>query len=261
MRRYRRGLSGEDRKGIVIFAAGAAVLIALLCFVLWVIRSPEKQYDRVTLCNESLPRHAQHLLIIDVSDTLSAHQQHFLRRHISGLLEAAQVNDRFSIFVLDEHYNGLSDPVVDLCKPRSAGEVSGLTANRTFVENLYREHFEQPLEAAIARAVNSGEQPVSPIYEALSDVAALNRIDPRAEDVSLTLVSDMIQNSRAGSVFSSGAAAIEKLPPIDLRRARTTVYWLDREKYRKYQTAELQSSWQDYLASVSRFEQIEKVRD
>ncbi|WP_346837199.1 hypothetical protein [Microbulbifer sp. SAOS-129_SWC] len=261
MKTYRRGLSPEDKKGIVIFAAGAALLITLLCFVLWVIRSPEKQYDKHTLCNESLPRHAQQLLIIDVSDALSAHQRHFLRRHISGLLTSAKENDRFSIFVLDDHYNGLSDPVIDLCKPRSAEDVSSLTANRTFVEDLYRERFEQPLEAAIARAVNGHAQPVSPIYEALSDVASLDRIDPRAEDVSLTIVSDMIQNSRAGSVFSSGPAAIEKLPPIDLRRARTTVFWLDRAKYRRYQTDALASSWENYLGSVSRFEQLERVRD
>ncbi|WP_323845160.1 hypothetical protein [Microbulbifer magnicolonia] len=245
----------------MIFAFGAAILIALAAFVLKVINSPEKDYDRVTLCNESLPRYSHHLLIIDVSDALSAHQEHFLRTHISDLLQSARVNDRFSIFVLDERYNGLSDPVIDLCKPNSADDVDMLTSNRVFVEQLYRDRFERPLERTIASVVASGEQKQSPIFEALSDIAALRRIDQRAGDISLTIVSDMIQNSRAGSVFSAGAEAIDNLPMIDLRRVKTKVFWLDREKYKRFQTSDLASSWEDYLASVSRFEQIERVRN
>ena len=261
MRRVRKSLSSEDKKGIAIFAVGVVVLIALVVIAVHVIRAPERSYNEVTLCNPALPRFAHHLVVIDASDTLSPHQSHFLKTHLSGLLASAAVNDRFSIFVLDDHYNGLSEPVVDLCKPRSGDAVNALTANPQFVQALYRERFEHPLDQAISAAVAAGEQPVSPIYEALSDVAALNRIDPVAENVHLTIVSDMIQNSRAGSVFNSGAAAIDQLPLIDLRRARTTVYWLDREKYRKYQTADLEHSWQDYLGSVSRFEQIQRVRN
>lgn len=261
MGRARRGLSAEDRKGIAVLVAGLAVLSALLVFAFFAVRAPERNYDRVTLCNGSLPRSNHYLMVIDVSDALSPHQQHFLRTHLAGLLESAEVNDRFSIFVLDERYHGLSEPVVDLCKPRSADDVSALTANRQFVQALYRERFEQPLDKAIAAAVVGGEQPVSPIFEALSDVAALNRIDPSAQRVNLTIVSDMIQNSRAGSVFKRGSAAIDQLPLIDLRRAQTRVFWLDREKYQRYQTAELEASWQDYLGSVSRLERIQRVRD
>lgn len=259
--RRRRGLSGEDRKGVAVFCLGALILAALGVFALQVVRAPERDYDRVTLCNPNLPRFAQHIVVIDASDTLSPHQTHFLDTHLSGLLESAAVNDRFSVFVLDDHYNGLSEPVVDLCKPHAGEDVSALTANQQFVEALYRERFEEPLDRAIARAVSGGEQPVSPIYEALSDVAALNHFDPSAENVYLTIVSDMIQNSRAGSVFKRGSAAIDQLPLIDLRRAQTRVFWLDREKYQRYQTAELEASWQDYLGSVSRLERIQRVRD
>ncbi|SDZ94997.1 hypothetical protein [Microbulbifer marinus] len=261
MRVSRGGMSAEDKKGVAIFALGLALLCALAVFIFVVINSPDKDYDKVTLCNEHTPRYVHHLLVIDVSDALSPHQEQFLRTHISGLLQNARVNDRFSIFVLDEKYNGLSDPVIDLCKPKSADQADMLTSNRNFVERLYRQRFEAPLENAIASVVAAGEQKRSPIFEALSDIAALRRIDPRAEDIQLTIVSDMIQNSRAGSVFNAGAEAIDGLPPIDLRRARTRVFWLDREKYKRYQTVDLASSWEDYLASVSRFEQIERIRN
>lgn len=261
MRRSRNRLSAEDRKGLALFVAGIAILAALAAVVLQRVYSPENNYDRQTLCNEQLPREAHNLFIIDVSDAMSAHQKNFLNRYISRLLEMSEINDRFTIFVLDERYSGLSEPVVDLCRPRSAEDVSSLTSNRLFVESLYEDRFETPLESAIAAAVSAGDQPISPIYEALSDVAALRRIDPRAEEVNLTLVSDMIQNSRAGSVFSSGPSAIEQLPMIDLGRARTRVLWLSREKYKQYQTPELETSWEEYLASVSRFDQIERVRN
>ncbi len=256
-----RGISTEDKKGIAIFGSGVAILIALGVFVLQVVRSPEKDYDRVTLCNEHLPRAAHHLMIVDVSDALSAHQAHFLKTHISGLLQGAEVNDRFSIFVLDEHYSGLSEPVIELCKPPSADDADMLTSNRVFIERLYTERFATPLERAIATVVAGGEQKESPIFEAISDVAALRRIDPKAADVQLTIVSDMIQNSSAGSVFNTGSKAIENLPLVNLRGVRTRVLWLDREKYRRFQTEELASSWENYLASVSQFERIERVRN
>ncbi|MFI2811680.1 MULTISPECIES: hypothetical protein [Microbulbifer] len=261
MREIFSRLSGDDRKGLMVAALGVVILAALAVTVVRVINAPENDYDRKTLCNTSLPRPLHHVFIIDVSDALSDYQKHFLRTHISGVLEQAAVNDRFTLFVLDEKYHGLSESVVDICKPETADAVSALTANRAFVERLYLERFEQPLDRAIAEVVAAGDQEVSPIYEALSDVVALDRLDGRAQEVHLTIVSDMIQNSRAGSVFSSGSAAIDNLPLINLRRARTTVLWLDREKYRQYQTTELQRSWQDYLASVSRFEQIERVRN
>ncbi|AOS95544.1 hypothetical protein AUP74_00067 [Microbulbifer aggregans] len=261
VRRASRGMSSEDKRGIIIFGMGVTILIALAIFILQVVQSPEKDYDRVSLCNEHLPRAAHHLMIIDVSDALSAHQAHFLKTHISGLLEDARVNDRFSIFVLDEKYSGLSEPVVDLCKPPSADDADVLTSNRTFIERLYSQRFSAPLETAVAAVVAGSEQKESPIFEALSDVAALRRIDQRAGDVRLTIVSDMIQNSRAGSVFDAGPKAIENLPLVNLRGVRTRVFWLDREKYKRFQTEALASSWEDYLASISRFEQIERVRN
>ena len=259
--RHRSRFSAEDRKGLAVIAVSLAILALLAVFALTVLRAPERNYDPVSLCNPSLPRFAQYIVVIDASDTLSAHQAHFLKTHLAGLLDKAAVNDRFSVFVLDDHYNGLSEPVVDLCKPNAGRDVSALTANRQFVQALYRERFELPLDRAIASAVARGDQPVSPIFEALSDVAALNHFDPAAENVHLTIVSDMIQNSRAGSVFKLGPAAVDGLPLIDLRRARTRVLWLDREKYQQYQTAELQASWKDYLDSVSRLEAIQRVRN
>ncbi|MCA0894331.1 hypothetical protein [Microbulbifer agarilyticus] len=262
LRSSRRGrFSSEDKKGVLVFALGLIILLALAVFALKVVRSPARDFDAVTLCNPHLPRFAQHLVVIDASDTLSAHQVHFLKTHISDLLASAAVNDRFSIFVLDDHYNGLSEPVIDLCKPHSGKEVSALTANQQFVDALYKQRFAQPLDRAIGRAVTGEAQPVSPIYEALSDVAALNHLDPAAQNVHLTIVSDMVQNSRAGSVFKRGSAAIDQLPMIDLRRVRTRVYWLDREKYQRFQTAELEASWEDYLGSISRLERIQRVRN
>lgn len=255
------GLSVEDRKGIAVFVASLLVLAALVAVAIGTVSAPENDYDRDTLCNANLPRQAHKLFIIDVSDTLSGYQRRFLRRYIATQLQQAAINDRFSLYVLDEQYSGLSDPVVDVCKPRAGGDVSQLTSNREFVDRLYTERFAAPLESALARVVNSGEQEISPIYEALSDLVALRMLDRRAREVHLTIVSDMIQNSRAGSVFSNGPSAIAGLPPVNLRRARTSVLWLDREKYREYQTSELERSWEEYLASVSRFEEIEKVRD
>ncbi|MFC6632655.1 hypothetical protein [Microbulbifer taiwanensis] len=253
-------LSTEDRRGIGIFIAGAIALLGLIAFFAVRLQAPENDYDRMSLCNESLPRYSHNIFLIDVSDTLSEYQRRFLHSRISSLLEVSKENDRFTIFVLDEKFHGLSEPVVDLCKPKSADDADALTSNRLFVEKLYRDRFQKPFEQAIASVVAAGEQEVSPIYEALSDVASLNRFDLHAQEVNLTIVSDMIQNSRSASVFSSGSAAIERLPAIDLRRARTKVFWLDREKYKRYQTPELANSWEDYLASVSRFEQIERVR-
>lgn len=255
------GMSAEDKKGILVFIAGISVLFALLAVAVKTLTSPDNDYDRVTLCNESVPRYAHNLLIIDVSDTLSDYQERFLRSHISGLLESSRVNDRFTIFVLDEKYNGLSDPVVDVCQPQSAGNADMLTSNRAFIEKLYQDRFESPLESAVASVVSAGDQDISPIYEALSDIAALNRIDRHAEEINVTIISDMIQNSKTASVFHSGSEAIESLPAIDLSRARTKVFWLDRDKYQQYQTTALVRSWEDYLASVSRFEQIQRVRN
>ena len=261
MKDYYDSLSDSDKKGVKLFGVGASLLIALIAAYAVIAASPERKYDPDTLCNAELPRAVHEMFIVDISDSLSTHQRNFVSTYIGEKLASASVNDRFSIYVLDETSRGLSEPLIDLCKPKSASDVNALTSNKQFVERTYQEKFYKPLQASIERVVEANELSISPIYEALSDVVALKKYDGQASKVEVTLLSDMLQHSESGSVYRSGANAVDGLPTINLRDLELTVFWLDRPEGSKYQTAALAKSWATYLDKVANFQKIERVRN
>ena len=260
MRDAWNGLSDKDKNGVKLFGVAGLIFVSLATFYGLAASSPENKYDPVTLCNSELPRAEHSLFLVDISDSLSVHQRDFVTTYFGSVLDKAAVNDRFSIYILDERSRGLSDPIIDLCKPRSADDVNALTANKRFVEKIYSEKFYQPLQQSIEKVVEANELKISPIYESISDIASLGRGDDKAEKVKLILVSDMLQHSQAGSVYSAGAAAVEKLPSVNLQDIEVKVFWLDRPEASRIQTAALASSWASYLDKISEFDRIERVR-
>ncbi|GAA5189540.1 hypothetical protein [Ferrimonas gelatinilytica] len=260
MSNKRGALTTKDKQGVVIIIITSIVLIILLAFYVKAISSPERAFDKVTMCNDKMHRQNHNVIVIDVSDPLSPHQKRYLPAKVLDIVDDAARNDRFTVFVLDKSVTGLSKPIADVCKPKSPDDVNILTENERFLTKNFQEKFLFPMNEAIAELVEGKDMEVSPIYESISDLKSLNILDKSADKRTVFIISDMLQNTPFASVYSKGEKAIDDLPKFSLESTDVYVFWLDRDQDKKYQTKGLAESWAKYLDAVANLREIERVR-
>lgn len=251
-------LSTQDRQGLIIFSVIGIFCVLIFAFYFAALNKP-KTLDPITLCDSAVKRNLHTVYVIDASDKFSVYQKNFIQQKLKETLISASLNDRISVYLLDTKRGGLSDSVVDICKPRSGEKVNEWSENRDFIKRLHQEKFIKPLQKAIEGVVESSSMPVSPIQEGILDLKQMNLMDTSADIVSVNVFSDMLQNTQRASVYKNGAQAVESLPPMDLSGARITVYWLDQEN-RRHQTPRLVKAWANYFSASHALDKIERVR-
>jgi len=261
MKHTLRNLSKKDKQGLVLIAISMLILLVLIISLLVVSTSKDRQYDKVTLCNEHINRESNNIFIFDISDPLSVHQKEFLINRFKAIIDASNINDKFSLFTLDNESKGISSPISSVCMPKRPENTNLLTENSDFIKENFQNKFYLPMEKSLSLASIDNTMSSSPIFEAISDIKSLGYLDKNAQINNIYLISDMLQNTNQYSVYSSKEKAISSLPNISMPNTQFIVYWLDRTSNRKYQTARLAKEWAKYFDSIASLSLIEKVRD
>ena len=252
-------LSERDKQGILIFTG---ILVILLAIMIWyLVAASSIDIDRKTLCNKKAPSLNQYIYIIDVSDPLSERQRQRIKTRIETDINQSQINDRFTIYMLDEDVSGLPNAEIDLCRPKSSDEANSLYENKVFLAKDFSDRFMAPLDNATQVALKQQQQRISPIQEALSDISNHLESKPVSESQKIMLFSDMLQNTQYGSVYKNGDNAIKSLPKLVAPRLAITIYWLDRSSASGYQTPELAIAWANYLNNSGIDFEIKRVQE
>ncbi|MFA0465404.1 hypothetical protein AB4524_00700 [Vibrio breoganii] len=254
-------MNKKDKQGVALFSVAITILVILLSFYLYKVNSPERKYDRNTMCNEHITRDKNNIFIFDISDPLSNHQKVFLKKRFNSVLAESSINDKFTIFTLDAESNGLSQPISMACMPKGAKDANQLTDNAKFLEKNFQDKFIEPMNESLNVVSSENTMETSPIFESLSDVNSLGFLDRNSQVNNVYIISDMLQNTDKYSVYRSGSSAVSDLPYISLPNTKVMVFWLERNNSEKYQTSSLAKSWARYIDSVSTLSFIEKVRD
>jgi hypothetical protein len=122
------------------------------------------------------------------------------------------VNERFSIFMFSDSVALGFPPVFSLCNPGRGSDTNFVTSNPRKWEKKFVAKFGKPLDDILADLTSAAEGPHSPILEILIDIT--NRGELTNTDISrrLVLVSDMLQNSAAHTLFPK-RIPIPQAPP------------------------------------------------
>ncbi len=128
-----------------------------------------------------------------------------LKRLVKQLGETLPADRMLSIYVFNDVFEPGFPPLLSLCNPgRTASELIG-NPRRDYLR--WVEKFGRPLDEALSVLTQPAKGNLSPIVEAVGDVASRPETRVREGDKSLVLVSDMLQNSSQFTFFGSAPGA------------------------------------------------------
>jgi hypothetical protein len=192
-RRRSKGLSKQDKRGLMILALAVATVVAILALS-FVVRDDSK-YDARTLCPINRP-YARTIVIVDKTDPFTSAQSAFLRAEILRLRADMEQSEKLAIYILREDNFAAPTPVFELCNPGTGAEANALYQNPKKIRLHFEERFGKPLDAILANLVKGERSEQSPIIEMIKSVAYRGDFDEQGVKLQLVLISDMLQHTR-----------------------------------------------------------------
>jgi hypothetical protein len=206
-------------------------------------------------------------LLIDKTDPLTFTQGRALRQLLDDLAKGrfAREGELLSVFVLGEDIRATADPIFERCNPGDGSSRSNLTDNPELWKRKHDQEFVKPLVALEDQMRAPKAASVSPIFEMLQVVALrFAKFDVRGRR-SLIIVSDMLHNTPAYSLYrqSQDFAALRTTP--EFARLRSKLEGADVELLLLMHTPQLQSRrltkfWEDYFRDMgARLQRVEPL--
>ncbi len=183
-RRVHSGLS-ENVRYTVYAVAVVAIVIAGLVYANLSTRKPVLDAD-------GCPSHVTNntVIVLDESEVISEQtRSEITARALHHVLEVAQVNERVTVFRIDDFSSKALKPAYSRCRPPSDG--SELTESVQSIRRKFKEEFAKPLAKVMDQKPVDGK--VSPIAQALIDISLSQYL--RGERNSLLVYSDFLEHT------------------------------------------------------------------
>jgi hypothetical protein len=195
--------SSKDRHGKALIAGVVVIFIAL--FVVAAVVKSEPKPDAEGCVGMSA---GDTVIVLDHSEKISDQtKSEISARALAFVTANTKVNDRVTVFNVDDLSRKSLVPVFSRCKPPATGNQAYQSVKG--VERSYREQFLEPLTKALSAAPSNGKE--SPIAQALIDVSLTHYL--RGSRNALLIYSDMLEYTPKFSMYtcSDGQHAISQL--------------------------------------------------
>ncbi len=187
----KRALSAKDKQGIALIAG--VLILLLIAFAANYSLSGKQRPDDLN-CVSPITRKT--VVVIDRSDKTPRQTVDEVAARIRNYVsEQAQENELISIYEVTAGATTSLSPVFQSCVPRKDG--NDLYEHRRSIQKFYENKFVKPLSEVLTRPATTSES--SPIAEVLTDLSASEAM--RSQSTRLMVFSDMLQNSRNGSLY------------------------------------------------------------
>lgn len=191
-------MRGKDLLGVFNLLVVAGVLGAISYAAL--VLQPD-EYDPETLCLVGeTPPHT--VVMIDRTEVLYTPSQ---ARRINGVIQEArdslEIGERLSLFELNHRGQIANTNRFSVCNPGRGDQINPLYRNPNRVQMRYEALFDRPLDQALDGLLDLIDSPVTPLLEALAELATQEEFDRTVPGRRIILISDMLQNSQLYSVY------------------------------------------------------------
>lgn len=233
-------MTRKDKNGVLIIF-GVSVVFLLLFALTYRLKASADNFDSMTLC----PNNGDYpvvKLLIDKTDPWEKRDRQRLANIIRRIKDRLAEHERLSIFVLDETGTYSPSPVFDMCSPGRGDQANSLYENPRLIQSKFEEKFAAPLDNMLDELLRPGTAPQSPILETVIGLRGSER------NVRLVVVSDMMQNTEALSLYRKQAVAISNDKVNDLCESsysynRVEVYFINRPRLSVAARQEARNFW------------------
>jgi hypothetical protein len=213
-------MTRKDKNGVLIIF-GVSVVFLLLFALTYRLKASADNFDSMTLC----PNNGDYpvvKLLIDKTDPWEKRDRQRLANIIRRIKDRLAEHERLSIFVLDETGTYSPSPVFDMCSPGRGDQANSLYENPRLIQSKFEEKFAAPLDNIGLRGSE--------------------------RNVRLVVVSDMMQNTEALSLYRKQAVAISNDKVNDLCESSYSynsveVYFINRPRLSVAARQEARNFW------------------
>ena len=257
--------SGQDK----LKAIGLACFLFIVSgfFAYHTIAQSAESLD-ADLCLSDQPTHTTVAVLIDTTDPPSIPQRRTLETSLHHHVNTLEVGTRFSIYLLTPDGTAtVVTPIFSKCKPKSGANAHWLTDTKTRLEQRYREKFQVPFKAALARLDDARPANSTPLLEAVSAIIK-EPVFSRAKHRQLELWSDMLQNSPSGMTHFKAGYSMADLQQRhshyltsmrELAGADVYIHQFKSQQYGHLQTTAHEQFWQELFRALG-VRHIEQTR-
>jgi hypothetical protein len=197
--------ASETTKGILLGVFGVALLAILVGTYLWV-KSTRPQLDAETNCPKSGPS-AIHVLLFDRSDPISDQQAQRIRQVIENYKAMAAFGTRFDLYTFEGDATHVLAPKLRICALGKPEDANKYIENPERVRRRYETRFSSVLDQTVVELLRGSTQKTSPIMESIkaATITSFGPVEQGLIPLRVTMISDMIQNTKLYSQFQSDA--------------------------------------------------------
>jgi hypothetical protein len=216
--------------------------------------------DAYAQCQSSpLQAVASTAAIVDATDALTETQRSRVRTTIEGERDRLPQGGRLIILSLNPAAPWEPIELVSICNPGTAADANPLFATRSRIEARWRTAYADPIEKAIARAIEGPTSTNSPIVATIAATLTRPDFDARVpQQRRMVLVSDLLEHDKAGySQLKGGdfwnayrASTLPQKAKLDLRGVSVAIDYLLRGQYAAVQGPKHQEFWQRLLTEA-----------
>lgn len=229
---------------------GAALIGAVLAAGGALLAAPALMRTAVAVDADGCPKDfaapAHTLVLVDASEALAPRHKRLLNAAVTQEARTLPAHGRLSLVALDAANPEEPRWLISLCSPGDGGDANPLFANPARLRAAWEKRFIDPLEDAARRAGANRGDSFSPILEAIRSATG----DPRwlaAEQRSLVLVSDLMENTPARSLYDADVSyRADRDRALTLDGADVRVVFLDRPA----KTAVQSTAWARFWAPL-----------
>lgn len=252
------------KRRAVLFGASSVIIFVVLMSGLWVMRGVELDSQG---CPKETGPTREVVLIVDTSDPLNDKHRAELERIMREMTEpgasgrherlTVKVGERLNIYRLGSTGDPTT-PIAEICNPGGNPQdrtiVDDLTSGK-LISNWRWQQFVKMTQDLFPKE-ESDEHPISPILETIAVVSARHAPSSRAKDdvvpTHIIVISDLLQHTDKMSQYSSYPApdSLSGELSTDLSNVVVSLFRLERDKYREFQTPEHYYWWADWVVAM-----------
>ena len=149
-------------------------------------------------CPRDIPPSQITVLIVDSTDPLNNVQHLSVNNLLDRLVSEIPRYGAFAIYAVSTDENYRSRPVFFRCNPGRGKDIDPMLGNPNKVERQWKEGFRAPLDAELAKNLQSGSENSSPILESIQ-WASLQQFEPTDQvDLphKLVIISDFLHHTK-----------------------------------------------------------------
>jgi len=195
----RKRQQDADKKGIILLV-GAVLLIVSGIFAFFYYVEPAVKRNPDTACRVDEEISRETIIVIDATDNFNHTQALRIKKEIGLILSSAIIDERFSLYVIDETINKESEKF-SVCNPGDGSNKSELTSNKRRLKKNWEALFYDRFTDAVDELIGAHTAIQSPIIEMIKFVSVNTFLDSRATEKRLVIVSDMLHHTQQYSHY------------------------------------------------------------